>query len=102
MFHLRYWLFQNKSLSHLWDWMNVPRRSVSIGLASCALHAKTEENVNEVNSVSVVQSVHCEGVGTVEEADGKKEKKKERKKSLTREFAAAKKTSIDVKSGLLL
>lgn len=34
-----------------------------------------KENVNELNSVSVIQSVHCEGVGMVDEADGKKKEK---------------------------
>lgn len=81
-------------------WMGPTAASGGIlHVASCALHAKMKDTPNEANSVSVIQSVHCEGVGMVEEADGKKKK---RKTSPTREFITAKRTSIDLESGATL
>lgn len=59
-------------------------------------------NANEINAVSVAQSVHCEGVGTLDKADGRTGKKNQKKKHLTREFIAAKNTSIDLESDAVL
>lgn len=62
-------------LFHLSDLMS--RRSPTavswwiLLVVCCAKHAKMKESVNEVNSVSVVQSVDCEGVGTIDQADRK-------------------------------